>query len=72
MGLWFILVNGLLGTAESYLVFKRFKHIGLLLAGLCLVAGSVWSTFDNQWMPMLGLSVIGVLLAKLVGDPLDL
>jgi len=72
MGLWFILVNGLLGTAGSYLVFKRFKHIGLLLAGLCLVIGSIWSTFDNQWMPMLGLSVIGVLLAKLVGDPLDL
>ncbi len=72
MGILFLFVNGIVGTAGSYLVFKRFRHLGLMLAGLCLTVGSIWSMSVNQWMPMVGLTVIGVLLATLVGDPLDM
>ncbi len=71
MAILFLLVNGFIGTAGSYLVFKRFRHIGLMLAGVCLVIGSIWSMSNNQWMPMMGLTVIGVLVAKVVGDPLE-
>ncbi len=72
MGLWFIIVNGLIGTTGSYLVFKKFRHLGLLLAGLCCVIGSIWSGIDSEWMPMMGLTAIGALLARLVGNPLEL
>ena len=68
----FLLVNGLIGTTGSYLIFRKFRNLGLLLAGLCLVAGSAWSAFDNQWTPMMGLTICDILLAKLVGNPLDL
>src|SRR5262249_51393859 len=39
MEILYYLVNGTLGTLGSYLIFKRFQHLGLLTAGLAMVGG---------------------------------
>jgi hypothetical protein len=71
MSIAFFLANGAVGTLGSYLVFRRFRNLGLLAAGAALVLGSIVSFSGEQWW-MLGLScILAPLLARLVGDPLE-
>jgi len=67
----FFLANGAVGTLGSYLVFRHFRHLGMLAAGAALVLGSVVSFSGERWWVLGGFCIIAPLLARLVGDPLD-
>jgi hypothetical protein len=67
----FYIVNGLLGTVGGFLVFKHFRHLGLLAAGAALTVGSMWSMGNDQWWPMLLSAPVAVALYRLIGDPIE-
>jgi len=67
----FYLFNGAMGTAGSYLLFKKFRHLGLAAAGASLVVGSFAAMGDDDWWPMLAACGVAALLFKVIGDPLD-
>jgi hypothetical protein len=71
MAILFYLVNCTMGTLGSYFVFKKFRHMGLLAAGIALVTASILAMPDERWWPM-GLGAIAaVALHRLIGDPLE-
>jgi hypothetical protein len=67
----FYIVNGFLGTVGGYLMFKKFRHLGLLAAGAALTVGSVWSMGGEQWWPMLASLPVAVVLYLMIGDPAE-
>jgi hypothetical protein len=69
--LLFFVVNGVIGTAGGYLMFKQFRHLGLLAAGGVLTAGSLASMAMETWWPMLASAPLAVVLARLIGDPAE-
>lgn len=71
MDFGFIVINSVLGTLGSFLVVRRFRHVGLCLAGLALIAGSSLAFYDEEWWPSLAGLAIAALCAKLVGNPLE-
>ena len=71
MAIAFYIVNGTIGTLGSYLVFRRFRELGLLAAGAALVVASLVSMPGERWWPM-GVGIVAAfLLNRLIGDPLD-
>jgi hypothetical protein len=71
MSIGFILVNGAIGTLGSYLVFRRYQHLGLLAAGVTLVVGSLVSMPGERWWPMAAAVGAALLLHRLIGDPIE-
>jgi hypothetical protein len=71
MSIAFLLVNGSVGTLGSYLVFRRYQHLGLLAAGITLVVGSLASMPDERWWVMGVAAAIAVLLHRVIGDPIE-
>jgi len=71
MYILFLASNTLLSTTGAYLVFKRFRHLGLLAAGVLLVVSTAWSMHNEQWWPMLAGLAAATLGHRLIGDPLD-
>jgi len=71
MQISFFLVNGAIGTLGSYLVFKRFHHLGLLAAGVALVAGSLISMIGENWWALGASLGAAWLLHRLIGDPIN-
>jgi len=71
MSIGFILVNGAIGTLGSYLVFRRYQHLGLLAAGVTLVVGSLASMPGERWWPMAASIAVAFLLHRLIGDPIE-
>lgn len=71
MDFGFVVINGMLGMLGSFLVVRRFKHVGLCLAGLSLVAGTSVAFYDEQWWPSLVGLAAAALCAKLIGNPFE-
>jgi ABC-type Mn2+/Zn2+ transport system permease subunit len=71
MDFGFVVINGALGMLGSFLVLRRFRHVGLCLAGLSLLAGSGIAFYDEQWWPSLAGALLALLCAKLIGNPLE-
>lgn len=67
----FFLINGVLGMLGSFLVLKRFRHLGLCLAGVALIVGSSYAIYDEEWWPSLAGLLTAVLCAKVIGNPLE-
>jgi hypothetical protein len=71
MGITFVIVNGSLGTLGSYLVFRRYQHLGLLAAGVALIVGSLAAMPGERWWPMAAAAAAAALLYRLIGDPIE-
>lgn len=71
MDFGFVVINSVLGSLGSFLVVRRFKHVGLCLAGLALVVGSSVAFYDEEWWPSLAGAVVALLCAKVIGNPLE-
>lgn len=71
MDLGFIVINTVLGMLGSFLVMRRFKNVGLCLAGVALTAGSSMAFYDEQWWPSLVGLLVAFLCAKVIGNPLE-
>lgn len=67
----FYIVNGFLGTVGGYLMFRQFRHLGLLAAGAALTVGTLWSMAIDNWWPMLLSAPIALVLHRLIGDPIE-
>lgn len=71
MDFGFVVINGLVGMLGSFLVLRRFRHVGMCLAGLSLVAGSGVAMYDEEWWPLLIGLAVAALCVKVIGNPLE-
>lgn len=65
------LFAGGIGTVASYLIFKRFRNLGLLVMSLILMIGSTAAAMKGEWLPLLGCLPLAWIAKVVVGDPLD-